>query len=201
MTVLVAPSMNRPTGVLTSVLRRRKSHRVRQSVVSLPACGDEREASREVEDPSSKTKFEKPTVVGAQVPAFADVLPPALRTSFPSATSNAFVSPATSKPIQSIFSLVRPAFDSSSVSFHSLRNSASTCPLPVVQQARRRPVQLRFVIGSEQGTKMEEGICRDDDKVGMVYDAFANTLERSRIEFRPWSRDHHPGASDEEEEG
>ncbi|KAG8891403.1 hypothetical protein FRC00_013730, partial [Tulasnella sp. 408] len=118
LTLVPPPIPNRPSGVSPSVLRRRKSHRAKQSVVSLPGSGDEREASREAEqDPTGKTKPEKPPVMKVKVPTFAEVLPAALRTSFPSATSVPFnVSPATSKAVQPLLPLVRPAFHSPAVS-------------------------------------------------------------------------------------
>ncbi|KIO28668.1 hypothetical protein M407DRAFT_6597 [Tulasnella calospora MUT 4182] len=207
MFMLVAPpASNRPSGVSPSVLRRRKSHRARQSVVSLlPASGDEREVSKQAEaDPSGKTKPEKPPVVKVQVPPFAEVLPAALRTSFMSATSVPFVSPATSKAVQPMLPLVRPAFHSPSVS----SPASATASAPVHSLLFNKLVVLiaqfnsDLSLGRNKVPRWKRDFAEMDDKVRMVYDAFASAVERSRVEFRPWMREHHHhGASDEEEDG
>ncbi|KAG8957052.1 hypothetical protein FRC05_010398, partial [Tulasnella sp. 425] len=114
-----------------------------------------------------------------------------------------FVSPATSKAVQPILPLVRPAFHSPSTA-SPISGSASA---PVHSLLFNKLVVLiaqfnsDLSLGRNKVPRWKRDFAEMDDKVRMVYDAFASAVERSRVEFRPWLRDHHPGASDEEEEG
>ncbi|KAG9000712.1 hypothetical protein FRB90_011744, partial [Tulasnella sp. 427] len=198
--------VNRPSGVSPSVLRRRKSHRARESVVSLPASEDEKHHHPYHHHPQQDVRGRVKPQVKVHVPTFSEVLPPALRTSFPSTTSVPFISPATSKAVQPLLPLVRPAFHSPSKSSPAPSVSAP----PSVGQTHSLLFNKLVVLiaqfnsdlslGRNKVPRWKRDFAEMEEKVRMVYDAFVGAVERSRVEFRPWLRNG-GGGGEEEDEG